>query len=100
MWTWRAASSPAALQARARAACAWWSSRDRTRGAANRRSSWCLGSEVYLRHGLRFSRRVEQRVLLEAEDRRRHVGGESPALGVVRLDPLVVAHALDRQPVL
>ena len=50
--------------------------------------------------GLRFRRRGEMRVFLEAEHLRRHVRREAPALRVELLNALVVAHALCREPVL
>src|SRR6185436_11017649 len=45
-------------------------------------------------------RHFEVRGLLEPVHLRRHVAGKAPRRGVVFLDPLVVAHARDRQPVL
>src|SRR5688572_20903007 len=57
-------------------------------------------AEVDARDALRFRRRVEHGVFVEAEDPRRDVGRELPARGVVLLHALVVPHPLDREPVL
>src|SRR5436190_17481650 len=54
-----------------------------------------LRLEIDLRYLLRFGRRLEERIFLEAEHLRRQVGRKLPPRGVVVLHALVVAHALD-----
>src|SRR5215217_1315889 len=56
--------------------------------------------EVDLRRRLRRGGRFVIGVFLEAEDLRGHVARESPAGRVVFLDPLVVAAARNREPIL
>src|ERR1035437_10077326 len=55
--------------------------------------------KVDLRYLLGLGRRLEERILLEAEHLGRNVRGELTPRRVVFLDALVVAHALDGDPV-
>src|SRR4051812_42073808 len=57
-------------------------------------------AKVDVRYAFGFGRRVEQRVLLEAENTRGDVCREAAAGGVVFLDALVVPHPLDGNPIL
>src|SRR5204863_9028293 len=57
-------------------------------------------SEIDLRHLLGLRGRLEERIFLEAERLRSQVGGKLAARRVIALHRLVVAHALDGDPVL
>src|SRR4051812_9963332 len=56
--------------------------------------------EIDFRNLARFRGCFEERMLLEAEDSSREVGGELPARGVVFAHAIVVSHALDRDAIL